>query len=143
MNSVAHPAETAEAVAADPIGGFAAPWFDLAMAFEVADNGERTWAESLREAADTVGGELLFVLPTKASGNNDGEHGVVRVDFDGNAALVFVSREGVDTAFGDEAKADETLAAFARASMTMFDQLRGEPAILSPLDGAPDRDQQH
>ena len=143
MEHTAQTAARADTGTADPAAGFAAPWFDLAMAFEVADDGERTWAESLREAAASIDGELLFVLPGQSEGNNDGEYGVVRLDDGGTGTLIFVSREGIETTFADESDADEALAAFARASMTVFDQLRREPAILSPLCGPALTDRQH
>ncbi len=143
MEHVAYTAEAAEMAAADPAVGFAAPWFDLAMAFDVADNGERTWAESLREAAATVNGELLFILPGESGGNNDGEHAVVRIDAAQETALIFVSREGVETTFGDATEADDALVAFARASLAVFEQLRGEPDILSPLCEPALTDRQH
>lgn len=124
-----YPANNAEFGGAD-LSGFVSPWFELAMAFEVAEDGEKTWSECLRESVIAVGGELLFCLPTAGSANNDGERAVVRLSED---KLIFITRAGVDTIFEAEDETDDALAAFARASLEVMARLRDDESVLAPL----------
>jgi hypothetical protein len=103
--------------------------FELAL--ELGDTGDKPLTETLRQAADAVGGDLLFVLPAP---NGDGMAAVVRLPDDGGAdCLIGVRTAEVGFSVSDEKEIDADLLGFARASIDVLERLRVDRSILEPL----------
>ncbi len=103
--------------------------FELAL--ELGDTGEKPLAETLRQAAVTVGGDLLFVLPAP---NGDGMAAVVRLPDDGRPdCLVGVRTAEVGFAVSDETEIDASLLGFARASIDVLERLKADRNTFEPL----------
>jgi len=103
--------------------------FELAL--ELGDTGEKPLADTLRQAADTVGGDLLFVLPAP---NGEGMAAVVRLPDDGGRdSLVGVKTADFGFAVSDETEIDANLLGFARASIDVLERLKADRSIFEPL----------
>jgi len=105
--------------------------FELAL--ELGDTGELPLAETLRQAAEDAGGDLLFVLPAP---DGDGMAAVVRLDDDGKDCFLGVRTAEVGFAVSDETEIDATLLGFARASVDVLERLKADRTVLEPLADA-------
>jgi hypothetical protein len=105
--------------------------FELAL--ELGDTGALPLAETLRQAADDAGGDLLFVLPAP---DGDGMAAVVRLSDDGKDCFLGIRTADVGFAISDEAEIDADLLGFARASVDVLERLKADRTVLEPLAAA-------
>lgn len=98
---------------------------------ELGDS-RRPFAEAVRRAASSAGGELLFALPAP-DGN---EAAIVRLPEDG--ADCFVQVRPGDTGFvlRQDGEIDADILGFARASVDVLERLKADQRFLEPLAAA-------
>lgn len=93
---------------------------EFEMALEIADL-TASPAEAIHAAAQSAGGDLVFMLPASTG---DGVTGVVRLFEDGRSQLVQVRTAGKGFAVSDESDSDSDLLGFARASIDVLERLK-------------------
>ena len=94
--------------------------------------GHSPLADSVKEAAASVGADLLFVLPA-ASGA--GIVAVVRLKEDGKSSFLQVASSGDGFSVLEEPQIEATLLGLARASVDVFERMSADAAIRRPLAG--------
>lgn len=98
--------------------------FELAL--DLAGLGEKRLAETLSHAAETVGADLVFMLPA-ADGN--GERGIVRLNDDANSSFIQVEAQDTGFAILDETQIAEPVLALARATVDVFGRIQADAAL--------------
>lgn len=106
---------------------------EFEMALELGGAGERPLAETVREAAESAGGDLLFVLPAP---DGRGSAAVVRLFESGRSRLLQVRPAGSAFVVAEEPEIDADLLVFARASIDVLERLRDDRRVLAPLSSA-------
>ena len=103
--------------------------FELAL--ELGDTGEVAAGDLLRQAAEAVGGDIVFLLPGP---DGKGMSAVVRMPgVDGKDSFLQVRKADTGFSVSDEAEIDPGLLGFARASVDVLERLRADRKILDPL----------
>ena len=121
--------------------GVVLPRMELEMALEIARPGEKNWTKIVRDAAETAGGDLLFVLPyaetpdTKDGGSptNPVEHAMVRLVEDGESRLLLVHAGAAGLHLVEEDAIEAGLVRFARASIDVLERLGSDKRVVAPL----------
>lgn len=106
--------------------------FELAL--DLAGAGDRPLAEVLKQAAETVGADLLFVLPAT---DGRGETAVVHMEHLAGDSFLQVEPRDTGFAVSDETQMDSILLSFARASVDLLGQLGADAAVRETF-AAPD-----
>jgi hypothetical protein len=104
---------------------------DFELALEIGDP-DRPLADVVRQAAESAGGDLLFVLPSP-SGN--GDTAVVRFAENDGSRFVQVRRSAEGYVLSEGAQIDSHILGFARASLDLFERLKADERVLAPLTG--------
>lgn len=107
---------------------------EFEMGLEIADSGEQPLSETVRQAAQTAGGDLVFMLP---AANGQGVTAMVRLVEDGRGYFLQVRRADAGFAISEEGDIDADLIGFARASIAVLEQLRADPSVLAPSPPPP------
>ena len=107
---------------------------EFEMALELSGSAGLPLAETVRNAADSAGGELLFVLPAP---DGKGDAAMVRLVEDGRSRFVQVRPAGSGFALVEEPEINAELLGFARASIDVFERLREDGRIVAPLASSP------
>ena len=118
--------------------GVVLPRLEFEMALELVGPDEKDWTAIVRDAAETAGGDLLFVLPYA---ENDGasadatpdEHAMVRLVEDGESRLLLVRIDTAGFHLFEEAAIDAGLVRFARASIDVLERLGSDNRVVAPL----------
>lgn len=97
---------------------------EFEMALDLGGGAGRKVVEVVRAAAESVGGELLFVLPARGPDATVVDHAVVCLDDDGRKRFLQVRAEGSAFVVAQEPAMQPDLLRFARTSVTLFAQLR-------------------
>lgn len=103
---------------------------EFEMALEISDTGGRPLAETVKQAAQAAGGDLLFVLPAP---DGDGVTAIVRLLEDGENHFIQVRTAEQGLAIRDEGEIAPELLGFARASIDVLERLRADRNVLVPL----------
>ena len=103
---------------------------EFEMALELGSSSGRPLAETVREAAEAAGGDLLFVLPAP---DGRGNAAMVRLLEGGRNRLLQVRRAGSAYAVAEEPEINSELLVFARASIDVLERLREDGRVLAPL----------
>jgi hypothetical protein len=99
------------------------------MALEIADSGNTPWTDVVRQAARSVNGDFLFVLPVPAKDGTVSDHAFVRLKENGSSRIVSVWPQNDFLAIRDEADIDAQVLGFARASVDVFERMRADERL--------------
>jgi hypothetical protein len=121
--------------------GVILPRMEFEMALEIAGPDDKTWTGIVRDAAETAGGDLLFVLPYAENPDaEDGgspadpvEHAMVRLVEDGTSRLLLVRAGAAGFHLVEEDAIDAGLVRFARASIDVLERLGSDNRVVAPL----------
>ncbi len=116
-----------------PVDGKSLKRLELEIALEIGDTAGRPMAERLRDAVETAGADLLFVLPVPGG---NGETAVLRFVENGGDRLLLIRTSEESYAISEEAGMDAEILSFARASIDVLERLRGDRRVLEPLTAA-------
>ena len=105
---------------------------EFEMALEIGGD-DQPLADIVRNAAQSAGGDLVFMLP---AANGEGVTAMVRLVEDGRSTFLQVRRAEKGFAIAEEGAIDADLIGFARASVAVLEQLRADPKVLAPLTSA-------
>lgn len=122
-------------------GGFVLPRLEFEMALEVAGPDDENWAAIVRDAAESAGGDLLFILPcAKDPTTEDGsapvapvDHAMVRLVEKGKSRLLLVRAGAAGFHLVEEDTIDAGLVRFARASIDVLERLGSDKRIVAPF----------
>ncbi len=132
---------------------FLLPRLEFEMALEVAGTGDKgwgdknwgderwgdeRWTEIVRDAAEAVGGDLLFVLPYAEDSGSPANsapinHAMVRLVEDGKSRLLLVRAGAAGFHLVEEDAIDAGLVRFAYASIEVLERLGADKRIVAPL----------
>jgi hypothetical protein len=104
--------------------------FELML--ELADANRRPFADIVRRAAESAGGDLLFALPAA----DGGQIAIVRLSEDGSDCFLQVRSAEIGFAITQDGEIDTDLLGFARAAVDVLERLRADQKILEPLGAA-------
>jgi hypothetical protein len=103
------------------------------LQFELAldlGGGGRPLADSLKDAAASVGADVLFVLPGSSGA---AATGVVRLKHEGRNHFLQVVASGTGVSVLEEPQMDQAVLGLARASVDLFERMSADAAIREPL----------
>ncbi|MBK1622634.1 hypothetical protein [Afifella marina] len=112
---------------------FSLPQLDFEMALDMADGDTASWIDLVRHAAETSGGDLLFVLPSFSGDGEATEKAMVRLPDGESDVLIAVSHDDDGFHYEAEAAIDEELKDFAHASIDVLRRMQSDAQIVSPL----------
>lgn len=115
--------------AAEEVNGRSMQRLQFELALDLGSLG-RLPAETVREAAASVGADLLFMLPVPSG---KGVTAVVRLLEDGRHSFLQITNTGDGFRTADETQMDAALLALARASVDVFQRLSTDSTIREPL----------
>jgi hypothetical protein len=104
--------------------------FELLL--ELSDTARHPLADIVRRAAESAGGDLLFVLPAP----DGSQTAIVRLNEDGEDCFVQVRPAEVGFAIAQDGEIDPNLLGFARASVDVLQRLKADRKVLEPLAAA-------
>ena len=113
----------------DSIGDVAMSRLEFEMALEIADIGNTQWTDVVRQAARSVNGDFLFVLPVPTKDGTVSDHAFVRLKDTGSSRIVSVWPQDGFLAIRDEADIDAQVLGFARASVDVFERMRADERL--------------
>jgi hypothetical protein len=102
--------------------------FELALDLSLPAG--RPIQETLAQAAQTAGVDLLFVLPAP---NGQGVTGVVRISEEGRDTFLQVRPADGGFSVADEETMDQTLLRLARASLDIFQRMSADRVLRAQL----------
>ncbi len=123
--------------------GVILPRMEFEMALEIVAPDEKNWTAVVRDAAESAGGDLLFVLPhaETANGEDGGskaeadptDHAMVRLVEDGESRLLLVRAGAAGFHLVEEEAIEPGLVRFARASIDVLERLSSDNRVVAPL----------
>ena len=113
----------------ESIGNVAMSRLEFEMALEIADTGNIPWSDVVRQAAHSVNGDFLFVLPVPGKDGGDADHAFVRLKENSSSRIVSVWPQNGFLAIRDEADIDAQVLGFARASVDVFERMRDDERL--------------
>lgn len=121
----------------DRDGGSPMSRLEFELALGMAEAGDGSLADTVRDAARAVGGDLILVLPAPRPDGSLAEQAVVRLPDEGGEQLIAVSEAEDGFALCREDEIAPPLAGLARASIAVLEQIGADARVVAPLGYAP------
>lgn len=106
---------------------------ELELAVELGVGSGKSFNDAVQQAVESVGGDLLFVLP---GADGDGTAALLRLVEDDGSRILQVRKSGSSFAVTEEEHIDAAILGFARASIDVMERLRDDQRVLAPLASA-------
>jgi hypothetical protein len=118
--------------------GVVLPRMEFEMALEIAGPDEKNWTAIVLDAAETAGGDLLFVLPYVENNGASADaapvdHAMVRLVEDGKSCLLLVRAGAAGFHLVEEDAIEDELVRFAHASIDVLERLGADNRVVAPL----------
>ncbi len=106
---------------------------ELELAVELGVGAGKSFSDAVQQAADSVGADLLFVLP---GADGAGHAALLRLTEDGANRILQVRKSGSGFAVTEDQHIDAAVLGFARATIDVLERLRDDQQVLAPLASA-------